>query len=113
MIVKTIKPARVIFADKKHEEIYFNLNKSDRLKKAIAKAIKNIKSNAFYGEPISKKLIPKGYISKYKITNLWWIALTKEARLVYSITTPNEVEILAVIIDVFPNHKKYDRKFRY
>ena len=109
----TIKPKKVIFADKKQEAAYLELDKDDQLRKAIDKSIKNIKSNAFYGEPISKRLIPKDYIRKYKINNLWWIGLTKEARLVYSITTPNKVEILAIIIDVFDNHKDYERKFRY
>lgn len=83
------------------------------MKKAIDKTIKNIKFNAFYGEPISKRLIPVDYTLKYKITNLWWVALIKEARLVYSITTPSEVEILAIIIDVFGTHKRYERKFKY
>lgn len=109
----TIKPKKVIFADKKQESAYLELDKGDQLRKAIDKSIKNIKSNAFYGEPISKRLIPKDYLRKYKVNNLWWISLTKEARLVYSITTPNKVEILAIIVDVFDNHKDYERKFRY
>lgn len=108
-----IKPSRIIFADKSQEESYLKLSKNSPLKKAIDKTIKNIKMNAFYGEPISKKLIPKEYIKKYEITNLWWVALTKEARLIYSITTPNQVEILSLIIEIFDNHKNYEKRFKY
>ena len=108
-----IKPSIVRFADKSQEEAYLKLAKDSPLKKAIDKAIKNIKENAFYGEQISKKLIPKDYIKKHGITYLLWIALTKEARLVYSITTPNQVDILSLIIEVFDNHKGYERRFRY
>ena len=108
-----IKPSKVIFADKKLEEAYFKLKEGDSLKKAIDKAIGKIKQNAFFGEPIAKRLIPKEYLKKYKRDNLWWIPLSRDARLVYSITTPNEIEILSIIIDFFDNHKDYERKFKY
>ena len=108
-----IKPSKVIFVDKKLEEIYFNLNDADPLKKAIKKAIEKIKQNAFSGESIPKRIIPKEYFKKYKIDNLWLMDLSKSARLIYSITTPNEVEILSIIIDFFEDHKKYERKFKY
>lgn len=108
-----IKPSKVIFADKKLEEIYFNLNDADPLKKAIKKAIEKIKQNAFSGESIPKRIIPKEYIKKFEIDNLWLIDLSKSARLIYSITTPNEVEILSIIIDFFEDHKKYERAFKY
>ena len=111
--MKTIKPSIVIFAEKKEEIAYQNLDEDDQLKKAIDKAIKGIKEDAFYGECISKKLIPKSYIQKYEITNLQWVGLTKEARLVYSITTPNKVEILSIIIEIFDNHKGYEKRFKY
>ena len=108
-----IKPSRVIFANKKLENVYFQLDEEDPLKKAIKKAIEKIKKNAFSGEPISKRLIPKEYVRRYKINNLWLLRLSKEARLIYSLTTPNEVEILSVIIDLFDSHKMYERKFKY
>lgn len=108
-----IKPSKVIFANKKLEDAYFLLKEEEPLKKAIKKAIEKIKQNAFSGEPIAKKIIPKDYIKKYKIDNLWWLPLSKDARLVYSITTPNEVEILSIIIEFFDDHKDYERRFKY
>jgi len=57
-------------------------------------------------------LIPKEYVGEYKINNLWWYHLADAWRLVYSIITPSNVKILAVIIDYY-NHKEYERKFGY
>ena len=49
---------------------------------------------------------------KNSIKNLWWYPLSDAWRLVYSIVTPSNIEILAVIIDYY-NHKDYERKFGY
>lgn len=108
-----IKPSKVIFADKRLEDAYFGLKEDEPLKKAIKRAIEKIKQNAFSGEPIAKSLIPKPYVQKYRIDNLWWLPLSRKARLVYSITTPNEVEILSIIIEFFDDHKDYERRFGY
>ena len=40
---------------------------------AIIKKIELIKLNPHYGDPIAKSLIPKEYINKYEITNLFRI----------------------------------------
>lgn len=108
-----IKPSKVIFADRKQENAYLQMDSNDQLKKAIDKAVQDIKKNAFTGEPISKTLIPKDYIRKYGINNIWIIDLTKGARLVYSVTTPTEVEILSIVIEYFHSHKEYERRFKY
>lgn len=107
-----IKPANgVIFADDRLEEAFNSLSKDDWLKKSIKKAIERLKKNVFCGEKIRNKLIPKEYINKYRINNLYWYQLPNAWRLVYSIEADN-VEILAVIIEYF-NHKNYERRFNY
>lgn len=107
------KPADgVVFAEDDLESAYAYLTEKSPLKKSITKAINTLKDNVFCGEPISKKLIPKEYIRKYNINNLWWYPLTKGWRLVYSVTTPTMVEIVAVIIEYF-DHKEYERRFGY
>jgi hypothetical protein len=106
------KPAKgVIFADDKVERAFNSLPENDWLKKAINKAIFDLKENAFCGEQIKKELIPKEYVKKYNINNLLWYPLPNAWRLVYSITG-NAVEILAIIIEYF-NHKNYERRFGY
>lgn len=107
------KPANnVVFADEEIEKAFNSLKEQDWLKKAILKAINDLKENAFCGQRIKKELIPKKYIIKYNIDNLLWYPLPNGWRLVYSITSPNELEILAVIIEYF-DRKNYERRFGY
>lgn len=101
----------VVFADKKMEEAFSSLSDNDPLKKAILKTIKKLKDNIFCGEKIKKELIPKEYIKKYNIDNLYWYQLPNAWRLVYSIAA-DEIEILAIVIEYF-DHKKYERRFNY
>ncbi len=109
---KILKASKVIFENERLKRTYNSLPSKDSLKKRIDKTIKNIKQNAFYGEPISKKLIPDVYKRK-GFTNLFWVALSKEWRLIYSVTAFNKIEILAIILEWFTDHKKYERKFKY
>lgn len=111
--MKPIKPAdEVIFADEKLEQTFNSLKESDWLKKALVKAISDLKENAFSGEAIKKELIPDFFIKKYGIDNLFWYPLPNAWRLVYSLTTPDTVKILAIIIEYF-DHKNYERRFNY
>ena len=82
------------------------------MKKHIFNAITELKKNAFTGIRIPKRLFPKDYVLKYCITNLWKYDLPDGWRLVYSITTPNKVEIVSVILEWF-NHKDYEQRFGY
>ena len=106
------KADAVIFADRKLENAFESLPENDWLKKSINKAIEKLKENIFAGENIPKKLIPKEYKNKYGIDNLWWYPLPNGWRLIYSILTPSNFEILAVILEYF-DHKNYERRFNY
>ncbi|HLC73732.1 MAG TPA: hypothetical protein VJH20_03795 [Candidatus Nanoarchaeia archaeon] len=107
------KPATgVIFIDDESEVSFNSLAENSPLKKSIRKAISDLKENVFCGESVKKEKIPKIYIKKYKIDNLWWYPLSEGWRLVYSIMIPNRVEILGVILEYF-NHKDYERRFGY
>lgn len=109
-----VKPADgVVFAEIDLENAFNSLAENSPLRKSIRKAISNLKENIFSGEKIRNELIPKEYVRKYKINNLWWYQLSKSWRLVYSIVNPNDVEILAVIIEYFDSHKEYERRFGY
>ena len=108
-----IKPSdKVTFVDDKLEEAFNSLNEEDWLKKAINKAIEKLKENAFCGERIKKELIPKVYVQKYGIDNLWRYPLPNAWRLVYSVIAPNNIQILTVIIE-YMDHKNYERRFKY
>ncbi len=110
--MRIIKPSQVVFANDKIEKDFNDLEENNEIKKFIRRAIEDIKQNAFCGIPIPKKIIPKEYVQKYSVKNLWKYDLPDGWRLVYTITTPNKVEILSVILEWF-NHLEYERRFNY
>lgn len=106
------RPVSVVFADEKLKEAYYTVKDSDpTLFKFLDRATDDIKANPKCGISIPKYLIPKIYIKKYGINNLWKYNLPNAWRLVYSITG-NDVEIIAILLEWFP-HKEYERKFKY
>ncbi len=107
-----IKPSKVIFISQKLENSFNALPSNDFLKKSMIRAIKDLKQNAFAGVHVPKRLIPKEYIQKYGINNLWKYDLPKGWRLLYTVTSENEVELISAILDWF-DHKEYERKFKY
>lgn len=108
-----VKPAgKVVFVTDELEKSFLLLAENSPLKKSIQKAISDFKENAFCGENIPKNLIPKDYIKKYGIDNLWWYPLADAWRLVYSLSSAENIRILAIIIDYY-SHKDYERKFKY
>ncbi len=107
-----MKASKVKFITEKLESDFNNLDENDFLKKSIKKSLEDLKTNAFFGIQIPKKLFPKKYIEKYSITNLWKYDLPKGWRLIYTITAEDEVKIVCAILEWF-NHKNYEKKFNY
>ena len=80
---------------------------------SITKKIELIKSDPHYGDPIAKTLIPKQYIKKYEITNLFRIELPNYWRMLYTLKDgESEIEIIAFVLDIV-NHQDYNKKFGY
>jgi predicted component of type VI protein secretion system len=77
----------------------------------IEKGIAKLKRNREVGKRIPKRLIPREYVVKYGVTNLWKLNLDRYWRMIYTIVG-DEVRLVSIIIEVL-NHKRYDRKFRY
>ena len=70
-----------------------------------------LKDNPFAGEQVQKSMIPKFYVDKHGIANLWRIELSNYWRLVYTIQS-NEIEIIDFVLNIV-DHKKYDKIFGY
>jgi len=107
-----IKPSKVVFINEKLEESFNTLKEDDPIKKSIINAIRHLRENAFAGISVPKRLIPKEYIQKYRVNNLWKYNLIKGWRLIYTITADNEVELISAILEWF-DHKGYERRFKY
>ena len=105
----------VHFGDEKLKESYLKLQTTkveDRmLYKWITRAIQDLGENAFCGIQVPKRLIPKVYIEKYNIDNLWKYDLPKGWRLLYSVAK-GEVYVISIILE-WMDHKDYERRFNY
>jgi len=106
------KASKVVFINDKLEDNFYSLPNNDIIKKSLIRAIKDLKQNAFAGIQVPKRLIPKEYVKKYAIINLWKYDLPKGWRLLYTVTAENEVELISAILEWF-NHKDYERKMNY
>ena len=106
------KRIRITFRNPAIEKTYNLMEDDDPVKKKIKNTIEKIKNNpSRAGRIIGKKKVPKKY-SKEGHTTIFHVELSREWRLVYSLSG-NEVEILAVILDWWTNHKDYEKVFGY
>ena len=89
--------------------------KDNKFHRQLFTAIEREKDNLFInphrGIQIPKRLIPKEYVLRYGLTNLWKINLPDYWRMVYTITG-NELEIISILLD-FMDHKRYNKIFGY
>jgi len=108
-------PSRIKFIDNRikrsFEELETGSNNKKQLYAHLIKAFKNLEKNAFHGIQMPKKLIPKEYLKKYNLNNLWKYNLPNSWRLLYAIEK-EEIIVISIIIE-WMDHKDYDRKFKY
>lgn len=110
------KESVVRFADAKVKKSFEKLKNSKTENKSlyryIDRALNDLEENAFCGIQIPKKIIPKEYIKKYKIDNLWKYNLPNAWRLLYSVASSGEIVVLSIVIE-WMNHKNYEKKFKF
>jgi len=107
-----ILPSKIRFVDKTLKNTFLKLKKEDSLLyKWLERAFKDIEENAFCGIQIPKKLIPKEYLKKYNINNLWKYDLPQAWRLLYSIESDGYL-VISIILE-WLDHKSYERRFKY
>ena len=108
-------PSTTRFVDKKLKTALYKLEKGDKsereLFKFIDQALDNVEENAFCGIQVQKRLIPKEYIKKYGVKNLWKYNLPNAWRLLYTIKG-EEIYVVSVVLE-WLDHKSYDKKFKY
>ena len=103
----------VKFGDENLKKAFESLRDSDPdLYEQIDKATDEIKKNVFCGRNVRKKLIPKSLTQKYGFNNLWIYNLRSGWRLLYSVTSPDKVEIFAIVLE-WMSHKDYERLFKF
>jgi hypothetical protein len=107
-----MKNSEVIFVEDSLEEAFNYLSDKDPLRKSLERAIKTIQENCYCGRQVKKNLIPKQFIERYNINNLWIYNLPDSWRLLYALTPGGELEIIAALLD-WMNHKDYERLFKF
>ena len=81
-----MRSKRVVFVDEKLEKAFNSLSEHDSTKKALKKAVKEIQKDCYCGRNVKKQLIPKQWVTKYGINNLWIYNLPSAWRLLYALT---------------------------
>ncbi len=109
------KIKQVAFSNEELKQAYLELKEGNfedkKLAQFLDRAIDDLKNNPVCGIKIPKRIWPKIYIIKYKITNLWKYNLPNAWRLIYTIEQ-DEINIISMILEWF-NHKDYERRFHY
>ncbi len=110
-----ILPSKIRFVDPKvkkaFEELQNSKTEDKKLFAFLERAFKDVEENAFCGIQISKRQIPKEYLQKYGIDNLWKYDLPNAWRLLYSVGR-EEVAVVSIVLE-WGSHKEYERKFGY
>ncbi len=114
-----MKQVRIILS-KDAKEVYEFLNseaqdsKQERsILNSVNQKIEFIKLNPHYGNPVPKKLIPKEYILKYGINNLFRVELPNFWRMLYTLTEgETKAEVISFVLDII-DHPNYNKKFGY
>jgi len=105
-------PCKVKFIDDELEKAFNTLSDEDPIKKAVIRAIQNVKEDYQSGEYIPKNKVPEAYLKKYGINNVRVYDLPFAWRLMYTVTGSSEIGIISVILD-WMNHKDYEKLFRF
>jgi len=101
-----------VFLAREVYDLYSRLREADDFKRVIDKGLDVLKGDMFAGESVRKGQIPKYYVDKYGVNNLYRLRLDKTRRCCYSIVADGE-GAKVVVLEVFADHKSYDRRFGY
>jgi hypothetical protein len=77
----------------------------------MEKGLAKLTFNPQAGKHIPKRLIPREYIIRYGVTNLWKLNLDSYWRLIYTLSG-DRVNVYSIVLEVL-DHKSYNRKFGY
>lgn len=107
--------ARIVFADAKLKKAFDMLKagpyEDKTLHEFLVRAFEDIKKKPACGIQIPNRLMPKEYVRKYGIDNLWKYNLPNAWRLLYSMAK-DDIEIIAIVLE-WLDHKSYERRFGY
>lgn len=83
----------------------------EQLLSSINNAVKNLKTNPFYGDLIQRKYLSKKIIEEYGTDKIFRIELVGYWRMLYTVVG-DETKIIALILE-YMDHPAYDKLFGY
>ena len=106
------KSAKEVFISLKLEALVSSLEINHKHRRWINEMAENLLQNILVGERIKQSQIPRHYIEKYKISNLYRYAHPEGYRSTYTLAEFSEYGVCPVILDIM-SHKEYERMFGY
>lgn len=90
---------------------WLNALEAGETKKKVNAMLDTLKERADAGDHVQRSLWPQ--ILAYEgINNLWRYEIDREMRAAYTVKREGDVFTVR-IIEIFPDHKSYERRFRY
>ncbi|OGD46759.1 hypothetical protein A3K69_06810 [Candidatus Bathyarchaeota archaeon RBG_16_57_9] len=106
------KPAKEVFISVELGAYVSSLEINHKHRRWINEMAENLLQNILVGERIKQSQIPRHYIEKYNVSNLYRYAHSEGYRSTYTLTEFSEYGVCPVILDLI-SHKEYNRIFRY
>lgn len=94
------------------EETLSALDPDDRRRRWISDMDDTLKENMFAGEQVQKRLIPRHYIERYGVNNLYRYRHPEAYRSCYTLVNYPGVGVCPLVIDLL-SHPEYERLFGY
>ena len=101
-----------VYIDRKLFDDICKLRKNHRKRKWITSMKKTLEGNHLSGEHIQSRIIPRHYLEKHKVNNLFRFSLPEGHRGIYTLIEFENKGVCPVILDVF-SHKEYEKMFGY
>ncbi|MEM2111769.1 MAG: hypothetical protein QXX08_07825 [Candidatus Bathyarchaeia archaeon] len=88
-----------------------SLREGSYLLRIVNSGLDVLKENMFAGDRIERRKIPKYYVQKYGVNNLYKVNLDSRTRLIYTLVA-DESGVAVVVLEIL-DHKKYEERFGY
>lgn len=101
-----------VMGSPKFMKFYDTLSKTTDIYREIDDALTLLKENYTHGQRIEHEKWPQCYVQAFDVNNLRRFELREDRRLIYTIYTKSDV-IQCNVLEIFDNHKEYDKRFGY
>lgn len=107
-----IKPSPRVYQSPEISELLNDLKCEDKIKRWNNDMGLVLKNNMFAGDPVQKRLIPRYYLNRYGVNNLYRYEHPEGHRSCYTLMCFDNVGVCLIILDIM-SHPEYDRRFGY